>query len=100
MKSMRPPLAAIFFMIYFHRAGGNGPSVPLDPLLGGLLAWWCLPQCVVGHLPVGGVSAPVHTGIQLHLWTEFLTHACENITFPQLLLRTVTSPKQVSKEVC
>ena len=25
-----------------------------------------------------------------HLWTEFLTHACENITFPQLLLRTVT----------
>ena len=22
-------------------------------------------------------------------WTEFLTHACENITFPQLLLRTV-----------
>ena len=22
--------------------------------------------------------------------TEFLTHACENITFPQLLLRTVT----------
>ena len=24
------------------------------------------------------------------LWTEFLTHACENITFPQLLLRTVT----------
>ena len=26
------------------------------------------------------------------LWTEFLTHACENITFPQLLLRTVTSP--------
>ena len=24
------------------------------------------------------------------LWTEFLTHACENITFPQILLRTVT----------
>ena len=23
-------------------------------------------------------------------WTEFLTHACENITFPQLLLQTVT----------
>ena len=22
-------------------------------------------------------------------WTEFLTHACENITFPQLLLRAV-----------
>ena len=24
------------------------------------------------------------------VWTEFLTHACENITFPQLRLRTVT----------
>ena len=23
------------------------------------------------------------------LWTEYLTHVCENITFPQLLLRTV-----------
>ena len=23
------------------------------------------------------------------VWTEFLTHGCENITFPQLLLRTV-----------
>ena len=23
------------------------------------------------------------------LWSEFLTHACENITFPQLLLRAV-----------
>ena len=35
MKSMRPPLAAIFFMTYFHRAGGgHGPlAPPLDPLL-------------------------------------------------------------------
>ena len=23
------------------------------------------------------------------VWTEFLTHACQNITFPQLRLRTV-----------
>ena len=30
MKSMRPPLAAIFFMTYFHRAGGAmAPSAPL-----------------------------------------------------------------------
>ena len=29
------------------------------------------------------VSVPVHAGIHLP-WTEFLTHACENITFPQL----------------
>ena len=27
-------------------------------------------------------------------WTEFLTHACENIIFPQILLQAVT--KQVS----
>ena len=38
MKSMRPPLSAIFFMIYFYRAGGggerHGPSARLpDPLL-------------------------------------------------------------------
>ena len=25
----------------------------------------------------------------LPLWTEFLTHSCKNITFPQLRLRTV-----------
>ena len=35
MKSMWPPLAAIFFMTYFYRAwGGHGPlGTPLDPLL-------------------------------------------------------------------
>ena len=34
MKSMRPPSAAIFFMTYFHRAGGPWPPrPPLDPLL-------------------------------------------------------------------
>ena len=36
MKSMGPPLAAIFFMTYFHRArGAMAPSAPppLDPLL-------------------------------------------------------------------
>ena len=39
MKSMRLPLAAIFFMTYFHRArGGHGPlGPPLDPLL----LWLC-----------------------------------------------------------
>ena len=31
MKSMWPPLAAIFFMTNFYRAGGGG--VPPDPLL-------------------------------------------------------------------
>ena len=34
MKSMWPPLAAIFFMTYFYRAGGPWPPrPPLDPLL-------------------------------------------------------------------
>ena len=36
----------------------------------------CIPAC-------NGADTPSP------LWTEFLTHACENITFPQLLLRTV-----------
>ena len=54
----------------------------------------CLPRvflprvcmCVYLCLCVLGVSAKggVHP-----LWTEFSTHTCENITFPQLLLRMV-----------
>ena len=41
----------------------------------------CLPREVSAQ----GMSAwGVHP-----LWTEFLTHTCENITFPQLRLRTV-----------
>ena len=36
--------------------------------------------CLVGP---GGVS------VRHPPWTEFVTHACENITFPQLHLRTV-----------
>ena len=35
----------------------------------------------------GGLSGGVHLPF---LRTEFLTHACKNITFPQLRLRTVT----------
>ena len=31
------------------------------------------------------------------LWTEFLTHACENITFPQLLLRAVKIFKKLQR---
>ena len=40
------------------------------------------------HLP-GGVYLGVFTGADAPLWTEFLAHARENITFPQLCLRTV-----------
>ena len=69
----------------------------------------CLPRgCVpMGCLPGGwlplGVSAthpcpvhagihnpcPVYAGIDTPPWTEFPTHACENITFLQLLLQMV-----------
>ena len=33
------------------------------------------------------------------LWTEFLTHACENISFPQLRLRMVKM-SDISNTVC
>ena len=41
-------------------------------------ACWDTPPLGLGL----GLDIPPH-------WTEFLTHACENITFPQLRLRTV-----------
>ena len=47
----------------------------------------CPGVCVRG-VSRGGVCPGGYTS---PLWTEFLTHACENITFPQLLLRTVTN---------
>ena len=30
-----------------------------------------------------GIPPAMHAGIAPPLWTEFLTHACENITLPQ-----------------
>ena len=51
MKSMWPPLAAIFFMTYFYRAWGEGgmaPSAPpLDPLLGAASAWFSIWQTFI-----------------------------------------------------
>ena len=49
----------------------------------------CLPRRVSTCL--GGGSACPEGCTPPSLWTEFLTHACENITFPQLRLRTVTN---------
>ena len=54
----------------------------------GVSAWGVCVQTVStcrcpGGLP-RGCTPPPST-----LWTEFLTHAYENITFPQLLLTTV-----------
>ena len=54
--------------------GGDSPGVVC---LGGVS------QQALGR----GVSVSVHAGIHVPLWTEFLTHACENITFPQLRYR-------------
>ena len=56
----------------------------------GVSAWGCLPsgclakgKCLpVGCLPRGCLPR----GYLPRLWAEFLTHTCENITFPQLLL--------------
>ena len=48
----------------------------------------CIP---VGFVPSAcrGVSAQEGVYTPPSLWTEFVTHACENITFPQLRPRTV-----------
>ena len=43
-----------------------------------------------GSVCLGGVCNRACNEVDTPLWTEFLTHACENVTFPQLLLRTVT----------
>ena len=73
---------------------------------GGVCLWvsGCLPLGLEGCLPLGlgrGVYTPLGRHPQADMppahcilgyilpWTEFLTHACENITFPQLLLRPV-----------
>ena len=66
---------------------GRGCLLPGEgclPGVGCLLGWGgCLPDggCLPGHgvLPGQGVHLPV----------DRMTDACENITFPQLLLRTV-----------
>ena len=46
----------------------------------------CMPPAT--HTPTTHTPLPC---MPPPLWTEFLTHACENITFPQLLLRTIKS---------
>ena len=45
----------------------------------------------------GGVYPSMQWGRHPLLWTEFLTHACENITFPQLPLWTVKIFKEVQR---
>ena len=50
-----------------------------------------------GCLPVGGVVCPGDVWQTAPPLTEFSTHACENITFPQLRLRTVINDRRFSK---
>ena len=45
--------------------------------------------CRGGGVCVQGVSAPLHAGIHPLRLVNRMTDVCENITFPQLLLRTV-----------
>ena len=48
-----------------------------------------------GGLPGGGLSAQgVYTSPSP--WTKFPTHACENITFPQLRLRAVKIAENIT----
>ena len=54
---------------------------------GGLSSGVCLEGC----LPRGCLPRRVYTS---PLWTEFLTYACENVTFLQLCLRTVKIKEQ------
>ena len=68
-------------------------------LRGGVPAWGCTYPGRV-YLPSGvGLSAP--GGVSQHALGQTpppvnrITDACENITFPQLLLRTVTNPNYI-----
>ena len=68
-----------------HYSGGPARSQGVYLIQGGTylpgLGWVYLPGLGGGYLPgAGGVPAHV---LPLPLWTEFLTHASENITLPQ-----------------
>ena len=73
---------------------GEGGYLPRGCLHRGCLPGGCLPEgCLSGGVSSqwgcrpGGLSKGVCPGVSGRhhhpLWTEFLTHACENFTFPQ-----------------
>ena len=53
----------------------------------------CMPTTMHTPLCHAHPNFATHAPFAMHphppLWTEGMTHVCENITFPQLLLRTV-----------
>ena len=60
MKSMRPPSAAIFFMTYFHRAGGGAmaPSAPPGSATGyAICITFHLAKCTIYHFR--GLTIPM-----------------------------------------
>ena len=72
----------LFYDLFVQGWGGHGPlSTPLDPLLN------LLPHTPLPCTPPPSCHAPLlpHTPLPCMpppLWTEFLTHTCENITLP------------------
>ena len=52
----------------------------------------CCHACPLCHAHPSTMHAPT---THIPLWTEFLTHACENITFPQLRWRPVTRKQEM-----
>ena len=73
--------SALFLYIYKKQEGipvGCVPSAAVAVSGGGGFCLWG----EKGVVCQGGCTPPSP-------WTEFLAHACENITFVQLLLRTV-----------
>ena len=77
MKSMWAPSAAIFFMTYFHRAGGHDPlGPPLDPLLGIIWNLTCILVAPVSNLS----NREIHYFLQ-----SFATATYFNIILPILL---------------
>ena len=72
------------------------------PLWADRQTWLKTKECIpVGCVPSVAVAISGGRGVFLWreaytpFWTEFLTHACENITFPQLLLQTVITFQQL-----
>ena len=49
----------------------------------------CIPVGCVPSAAVATYAPPPRRRPPAHLWTEFLTHTFEDITFPQLPVRTV-----------